>query len=252
MPLNRLILLVATAFLTILASPVLACSHFGERTQQKETHTTEPVLTYSRRDNNRCEGFTGRRPVSGTLSLISFSSLNQDRLGQSLMIRVPGSDTPSSVFIQSRTRGYVVDEFALAPSSSHGHVFNLSTEILQAANIAINDLRGIARDRSGAIRYRPVIFGEGTPDSYEFVFYSTRRVQFLQAEIINQEGNVVKQWNQQAPIPGGEASFLWMFINTPPGQYTFSYKANISRRNQRDELLQGRIAFVHDPDWLRN
>jgi hypothetical protein len=249
--LNIKLLLTGIICWIVMAVPSFACpAPAGDSTGFEDLTTTEGSTAYSRREGNRCEGLMNRDSVSGALELISFATAQQEQLGNSLLIRVPGNGEPDSVVVQAQA--YRLDGFEMTPSRRYGNIFNLSTRTLRSARLTINDLRGIARNDSGSIRYRPVIFGEGASNGYRFVFYSSRRVQFLDAKILNAKGEAIAHWGEQTPMLNGEKAFGWTSaVNQPAGQYTFEYVAEIAQRNREPERIVRRIPLLHSPDWLR-
>jgi hypothetical protein len=112
----------------------------------------------------------------------------------------------------------------------------------------IDDLWAIAQTSSPRV-YRPTLLGTDN-DRYRFVFYSVDSVRFIEAGI--RRGNRVSaSWGQQG-ARRGKKEFEWTTAaDAPAGRYEFYYTAEIQQGSRPAERISRRLAFDHDPRWLR-
>lgn len=173
-------------------------------------------LAYIRRDGNRCEGL-GDRSATGTFSLISFSTGNLSSYPNTLNIRVPVTgNTSPEITLQSFERNYRLDEIK-ARSNSSGFTFDLSTKVLQKAQVPAQSLRALAFiTRDSVPVYFPVILGQPS-GRYEFVVHSPQRTTFPTFEIRHNSKVVVRRPRNNPQQ--GQIRFAWKYGNAPAGLY---------------------------------
>lgn len=196
-------------------------------------------LAYIRRDDNRCEGLQDRN-ASSAFALISFSTGNLNSYPNTLNIRVPVTgNTSPEITLQSFEKNYRLDQIN-ARSNSSGFTFDLSTKVLQKAQVPAQSLRGLAfitRD-SGAV-YFPVILGQPS-GRYEFVVYSPQRTTFPTFEI-RHNSKVVTRSPRNNPQQG-QIRFAWEYGSAPAGVYEL-YIVNGQKQSRS-------FRFEHNPKRL--
>lgn len=226
---------------------LVVCGLIGTPTQACELADDPNSLEYSLREDNRCEGIQERFQVSGSLDLISLTSTRGGApRGTSIQVRVPRRDSSQPFFLmQEPESNYRLDNISFIDRGIF-YLYNLSTRYLGQIGVDdLDDLRAIAATGTQRV-YLPTLLGPPA-SSYQFVFYSVDRVQFLEAGI----RDTTASWGRQEPRRG-EKSFTWEEAqNAPAGRYEFYYVAEIEQRNRPPERISRSIAFWHDPSWLR-
>lgn len=227
------------AILGLTALPSMACEPADE----------PGSLEYSLREDNSCEGIRDRVNVSGSLELVSITSTNGGDIGRTLRIRVPrrGSSPPFFVLQKLRNR-FMLNAIEFTVDGNF-YTHNRSTSrMIESGVRSVDDLVAIAF--TGIQRtYLPTFLGQPA-NNYLFVFYSVDSVQFLDAGIRKGNSNYAS-WGEQSAREGRK-EFEWNNVkNAPAGLYEFYYIAEIEQGNRAPERISRRIAFWHDPNWLR-
>lgn len=199
-------------------------------------------LAYIRRDNNRCEGLRDSRPVAGVPGLMSLTTGTPPNYPPALLLRVPGSDRPPTVEMQSYSRNYRLDQLRMRPTTQ-GFTFSLDTSensVLQRSGVPPSSLRAVAYVEQDSERlYYPVILGNSS-GRYEFVVYSPDRRRFPVFEI-RRNGTTILSRPRNQPTSGA-ISLVWQAKDSPAGTYEL-YLVD-------DQQQTRRFRFVHNPGWL--
>jgi flagellar basal-body rod modification protein FlgD len=207
-------------------------------------------INYIRRDNNRCEGIK-RQTVSGSLSLISFTSRNIGDYGDTLTLEIPRlpdlSNQPPRVRVQAMRDRYLLNDIEVQPHSDR-YQFSWSTYVLRNADISPSALRAIASlTHHSQPVYVPVILGQAS-GQYEFVFFTASHAKFPKLAIVRNGRTLHSQSIRTRR--SGEVRFTWNPGNAPAGRYELHVVAEIEPFGSPPEKVTRRIAFQHNPDWL--
>jgi hypothetical protein len=203
---------------------------------------------YIRRDDNRCEGIKPRNSDRG-LRLISFATIGINNYPNTLTLKIPSiANTTPNVSVQSLGKNYVLDNVSLTSNKSL-FTFSWNPFILNQAQILPTSLRALADVNLGSqVVYVPVIL-ERASGQYQFVFYSSNRAKFPTFQI-RQNGKVVHT-QPRNNFQRGEVVFNWDGRKMTAGRYELYIIAEQEQIGRPPEKITRRIAFEHNPSWLR-
>lgn len=203
---------------------------------------------YIRRDGNRCEGIK-KRNVNRGLRLISFATIGIKSYPKTLSLKIPSiAKVTPNVMVQSLGKNYILDKLSLR-RNKFLFTFSWKPFILNQAQILPTSLRALANvNLSSQVVYVPVILGRPL-GQYQFVFYTSNRAKFPTVQI-RRNGKVVHTQSRNN-FQRGEVVFNWNARNIPAGRYELYVIAEQEQIGRPPEKITRRIAFEHNPSWLR-
>ncbi len=240
-------------FFIINLAILIAGSLFNQPAQAKSCPqgNTQSTAYIQRESDKRCEGISPL-DVSGSFSLISFTTGRISSLSNPLKLEVPSSNPPK-VRVQSFAKNYQLDPIALRPNGSR-HQFYWDNFVLRNANIPAHSLRATAYVSAGQRVYVPVIFSPAA-GKYDIVLSSDRRASITEFKIV-QKGKVIYSTSRTDFQPKGQIPFTWNGRGNdgklaPAGWYELRVNAKLEQDDSPPKPASVNITFSHNPQWLQ-